>query len=221
MRLAHAETMPAPPPGIKSRVLEIAVRSVISAIAITICTAVLHHAPALAEPAAPPGYEAAWSRIPAQHRALIGRVVVEQRETGMTERRGLVTHLPPGGGVGDLAHEVGHVVFWADPSMAGEWRSRFWPDGQIRGEPATGYGRQNADEDFAEAYQAMIEQGAVEDPERLAFMAGRVFAIPPLLSPPAARIEPSAPAPSSPCGGLPSGSIVVGCASVPAGSVRP
>lgn len=176
-------------------------------------------------PAPAQSYEAAWERIPEQHRALVGRIVVDRERGGMAERRGLVIHLPPAGqnAVGELAHEVGHIVLWARPELAAAWRHQFWPDGEIRGRPASGYGRKNFEEDFAEAYQAMIEDGTLADPERLTFMQTRVFVSYARTEPPASIPEPSMRTASSPCAGagVPSGSVVAGCQAVPSGSVRP
>lgn len=177
---------------------------------------------ATAQTNVPDGYGAAWQRIPPQHQALVGTIVVEGRTVGMAERRGHAIHLPPAdsGAIGELAHEVGHIVFWSDPTLSLDWRRQFWPDGAILGQPATNYGRTNADEDFAETYQAMIEDGAVEDAGRLTFMQTRVFAVS-ATTEPLATVDVSRVAPAAPCGDrLPSGSIVSGCAAVPAGSVR-
>lgn len=150
------------------------------------------------EVTAPSGYEAAVKRIPAEHWALVGSVVIDRTDNGMSERKGLKIHLPPAGrdAVGVLGHEVSHIVWYANPWLEQAWIEQFWPGGKIRGTPTTGYGRKNPDEDFAEAYQAMIEGEAIADRERRAFMVDHVFV--PLVAPAqvvAAPAPPRAPAP--------------------------
>ena len=180
---------------------------------------------ALAEAAVPAGYELAWRRIPEQHRTRVGRLVIDGTGNGRADRKGLVIHLPPAGdgALGVLAHEVGHIVAYSSPEVDGDWRRQFWPGGEIRGQGASGYSRTNPAEDFAEAYQAMIEDGTLSDAERLAFMQTRVFSVQAPTERPAATVTVhAAVSQPSPCGSLlPAGSIVAGCSTVPAGSVRP
>lgn len=164
-------------------------------------------------PPIPPGYEQAVSRLPAGHWALVRAAHADRPEGGQANRKRMEIRLPPGGSDGDLYHEVGHIVAWAHPEVAAAWRETFWPGGEIIGTPSSSYGRTSPGEDFAEAYQQLLEQGRITDPRRDAFMRERVLGRRPIPEPrPAMR-------PIAPCGSLPSGSVVSGCSAVPSGSV--
>lgn len=125
--------------------------------------------------AVPPGYAAAWERIPERHRTLVRSIHVDRDSGGQARRATMSIHLTPRSTAATLWHEVGHLVRWSDPELAAAWDRRFWPDGRLRGVPPSRYARTSPSEDLAESYEEMIEHGCLEDPDRSRFMLSRVL----------------------------------------------
>lgn len=116
----------------------------------------------------PTGYERATDQIPAQHWALVREVRVDPSLThGRAFRDRPVIELPPhrtDDDDGILKHEVGHVVFNADPSLLEDWDRAFHTGRATR-------------EDAADSYKEYIDHaGSLEDRERERFLRERVFA---------------------------------------------
>ena len=126
---------------------------------------------------APPGYEAIAARIPAAHWALVGSIHLDRDNSAQARRADMSIHLPRVRVVpGSLAHEVGHLVLYADPELERAWREAFWPGGRVRGATTSAYARTSPAEDFAETYQEYVEHGGrLEQLERRDWMRDRVF----------------------------------------------
>jgi hypothetical protein len=130
----------------------------------------------LLAPVAPPtGYERAWAAVPMRHRLLVASIHVDRDSGGQARRRDMSIHLTPYRSDGQLHHEVGHLVLYADPALERDWQAAFWPGGRLRGIPPSRYARTNDREDAAESYEEMLQHGCLEDPARTRFMLERVF----------------------------------------------
>lgn len=121
---------------------------------------------------APSGYEAAVDRLPPRHWALVRSVHVDRDSGGQARRRTMSVHLTPydlvGTGDAQLVHEVGHIVYYADPSLERDWRRRF----------ARGETRGTASERFADAYTEMVMTGCPDSRSQERWLRERVFTEP-------------------------------------------
>ena len=131
--------------------------------------------PASAALPAPAGYEHAVSRLPARHWALVRSAAIDRSSGGQARRATMSVHMTPYRTDSQLHHEVGHLVAYADPALERDWRERFWPRGKPLGTPVSRYARTNDREDFAVAYEELIEHGCLSDRERERFLRDRVF----------------------------------------------
>ena len=117
----------------------------------------------------PPDYVAAWERVPARHRALVRAIHVDRDSGGQARRSTASIHLTPydatGRGDAQLVHELGHIVYHADPALARDWRQRF----------ARGETRGTASERFADAYTEMVMTGCPDSRRQERWLRDRVF----------------------------------------------
>jgi hypothetical protein len=123
---------------------------------------------ALIQPA-PPGYEAAAGRVPERHWALVREARIDRESGGQARRATMSIHLTPYGATGrgdaQLVHEVGHLVYYADPALERDWRRWVGPRAD----------RARASELFADAYESVVLGGCAEVGAHEHFLRARVF----------------------------------------------
>jgi hypothetical protein len=118
---------------------------------------------------APTGYESAVTRVPARHWRLVQAATIDRDSGGQARRATMSIHLTPydstGRGDAQLVHEVGHIVYYADPALERDWRARF----------ARGETRNTASERFADTYTEMVLTGCPDSRSQERWLRERVF----------------------------------------------
>ncbi|EKD83523.1 MAG: hypothetical protein ACD_39C00620G0006, partial [uncultured bacterium] len=73
-----------------------------------------------------------------------------------------------------LVHEMGHCFHISNPSKFTSWKSKFWPNGVIKGDSVSTYGETLPEEDFAETCAYYFLGGKIVGDYFLASNGGKI-----------------------------------------------